>query len=228
MPLKKFRPITPTLPARRAAGLRGADARQAGQVADRAQLRRPAAATTTATSRRAGSAAATSSATGSIDFRRDKDGVPARVASIEYDPNRSARIALLNYARRRAPLHRGAGRPQGRRRCVQSGPDAEIKPGNCLPLKQHSARHQHPQRRAVPGPHRRAWRARPARSASSWRRKATTRSCACRRARCGSFHVNCRAVVGQVGNLDHENVSLRQGGPQSLARPRSAACAAWR
>jgi large subunit ribosomal protein L2 len=50
-----------------------------------------------------------------IDFRRDKDGVPARVASIEYDPNRSARIALLNYADGERRYNRGAGRPQGRR-----------------------------------------------------------------------------------------------------------------
>jgi large subunit ribosomal protein L2 len=69
-----------------------------------------------------------------IDFRRDKDGIPARVASIEYDPNRSARIALLNYfdGERRYIVA-----PDGLRvgELVQSGPDAEVKPGNCLPLR---------------------------------------------------------------------------------------------
>src|SRR5512132_4260998 len=69
-----------------------------------------------------------------IDFRRDKDGVPARVASIEYDPNRSARIALLNYVDgERRYIVAPDGLKVGEK--VQSGPDAEIKPGNCLPLR---------------------------------------------------------------------------------------------
>ncbi len=69
-----------------------------------------------------------------IDFRRDKDGVPARVASIEYDPNRSARIALLNYA---DGERRYIVAPDGLKvgEVLQSGAGAEIKAGNCLPLK---------------------------------------------------------------------------------------------
>src|SRR5215468_10481045 len=68
-----------------------------------------------------------------IDFRRDKDGVPARVVAIEYDPNRSARIALLQYAdgERRyivAPVGLQVGHQ------VEAGPQADIKPGNSLPL----------------------------------------------------------------------------------------------
>lgn len=68
-----------------------------------------------------------------IDFKRDKDGVPARVAAIEYDPNRSARLALLHYAdgEKRyilAPARISVGQT------VMSGPEAEIRPGNCLPL----------------------------------------------------------------------------------------------
>ncbi len=68
-----------------------------------------------------------------IDFKRDKDGVPARVATIEYDPNRSARIALLHYAdgEKRyilCPLKLKVGDT------VESGPEADIKPGNALPL----------------------------------------------------------------------------------------------
>ena len=68
-----------------------------------------------------------------IDFKRTKDGVPAKVAAIEYDPNRSARIALLHYADGAkayilAPARLGVGRP------VESGPGADIKPGNALPL----------------------------------------------------------------------------------------------
>jgi large subunit ribosomal protein L2 len=69
-----------------------------------------------------------------IDFRRDKAGIPAKVAAIEYDPNRTARIALLNYAdgEKRyilAPLGVQVGDT------LLSGPDAEIKPGNTLPIK---------------------------------------------------------------------------------------------
>lgn len=68
-----------------------------------------------------------------LDFKRDKRGIPARVAGIEYDPNRSARLALLHYAdgEKRyilAPVGLGVGDP------VVAGPEAEIRPGNSLPL----------------------------------------------------------------------------------------------
>ena len=69
-----------------------------------------------------------------VDFRRNKDGVPAKVAHIEYDPNRSARIALLHYAdgEKRYILA-----PQGVKQGdeIMSGSDAEIRPGNALPLR---------------------------------------------------------------------------------------------
>ena len=68
-----------------------------------------------------------------IDFKRNKDGVPAKVATVEYDPNRSARIALLHYVdgEKRYILH-----PKGLKvgDMVVSGPEADIKPGNALPL----------------------------------------------------------------------------------------------
>ena len=69
-----------------------------------------------------------------IDFKRDKTGIPAKVAAIEYDPNRSARIALLNYAdgEKRYILH-PVGLEVGR--TVMSGPEADILVGNALPLK---------------------------------------------------------------------------------------------
>ena len=69
-----------------------------------------------------------------IDFKREKYGVPGRVATIEYDPNRSARIALVHYAGRREALHPAAGWPEGGRD-DHSGPDADILVGNALPLK---------------------------------------------------------------------------------------------
>ena len=69
-----------------------------------------------------------------VDFKRQKDGVPAKVAAVEYDPNRSARIALLHYADGEkayilAPLRIRVGDT------VMSGPQADIKPGNALPLR---------------------------------------------------------------------------------------------
>src|SRR5215467_6109859 len=69
-----------------------------------------------------------------IDFRRaDKDGVPAKVAHIEYDPNRTARIALLHYADgEKRYILAPQGLQQGHQ--VENGPRADIKPGNCLPL----------------------------------------------------------------------------------------------
>jgi large subunit ribosomal protein L2 len=69
-----------------------------------------------------------------VDFRRDKDGVPAKVATIEYDPNRSARIALLHYLDgEKRYILAPVGLAVGDR--VESGPGADIKPGNALPLR---------------------------------------------------------------------------------------------
>src|SRR5213596_2678888 len=69
-----------------------------------------------------------------IDFRRDKFGVPARVASVEYDPNRTARIALLHYADgEKRYILAPKGLVQGGN--IENGPSADIKPGNSLPLR---------------------------------------------------------------------------------------------
>ena len=145
-----------------------------------------------------------------VDFRRDKDGVPARVASIEYDPNRSARIAQLNYldGERRYIIA-----PDGLRvgEMVQSGADAEIKAGNCLPLKNIPLGTNIHNVELFPGRN-----ARVARSAGAFcQLMAKDGNYAQLRLPSGevrSFHVNCRAVVGQVGNLDHENVSFGKAG----------------
>jgi len=145
-----------------------------------------------------------------VDFLRNKDGVPARVASIEYDPNRSARIALLNYfdGERRYILA-----PDGLRvgEVLQSGPDAEIRMGNCLPLKNIPLGTNVHNVELVPGR-----RSRVARSAGAYcQLMAKEGDYAQMRLPSGevrSFHVNCRAVIGQVGNLDHENVSKGKAG----------------
>ena len=69
-----------------------------------------------------------------IDFKRDKDGIPAKVSTIEYDPNRSARIALLSYADgEKRYILAPVGLKVGQK--VESGPEADIKPGNALALR---------------------------------------------------------------------------------------------
>jgi large subunit ribosomal protein L2 len=145
-----------------------------------------------------------------VDFRRDKDGIPARVASIEYDPNRSSRIALLNYV---DGERRYIVAPDGLKvgEMLQSGPDAEIKNGNCLPLRNIPLGTNVHNVELFPG---RASRV--ARSAGSFcQLMAKEGDYAQLRLPSGEvrrFHVNCRAVVGQVGNLDHENISYGKAG----------------
>ena len=109
-----------------------------------------------------------------IDFKRDKTGIPAVVASIEYDPNRSARIALLHYAdgEKRYILH-----PDGLKvgHKVMSGPQADILVGNALPLKNMPAGTVVHNIELQPGQGRRRWRARPVRRRNWFRKKAAWR-----------------------------------------------------
>jgi large subunit ribosomal protein L2 len=145
-----------------------------------------------------------------IDFRRDKTGIPARVASVEYDPNRSANIALLHYAdgEKRyiiAPL----GLRIGDR--IEAGPDAEIRPGNALPLAKmplgtivHSIEMK-------PGKGGQLVRA----AGGSAQLMAREGDYATLRMPSGEHrrvHVKCMATVGQVGNPDHENQSIGKAG----------------
>jgi large subunit ribosomal protein L2 len=145
-----------------------------------------------------------------VDFRRDKDGIPARVTSIEYDPNRSARIALLSYIDgERRYIVAPDGLKVGDR--VQSGPDAEISPGNCIPLKNIPVGTNIHNVELFPGR-----RSRVARAAGAFcQLMAKEGDYAQLRLPSGEvrkFHVNCRAVVGQVGNLEHENISYGKAG----------------
>jgi large subunit ribosomal protein L2 len=145
-----------------------------------------------------------------VDFRRDKDGIPAKVASIEYDPNRSARIALLNY---RDGERRYIVAPDGLKvgDVVQSGADADIRAGNCLPLLNIPLGTSVHNVELFPGR-----RSRIARSAGAFcQLMAREGDYATLRLPSGEvrkFHVNCRAVVGQVGNLEHENISYGKAG----------------
>lgn len=139
-----------------------------------------------------------------IDFKRTKDSVPAKVASIEYDPNRSARIALLHYAdgEKRyilAPIGLNVGDT------VMSGPDADIKPGNALALRNIPVGTVVHNIEMKPGKG-----AQIARSAgASAQLMAREGNKATLRLPSGEFrmvHVDCRATIGQVGNVEHENI----------------------
>lgn len=145
-----------------------------------------------------------------IDFLREKDGVPAKVVSIEYDPNRSARIALLHYA---DGDKRYILAPDGLTvgLVLESGPKADIKIGNCLPLK------------AIPvGTNVHNVEITLKRGAQLVRAAGTVAQVAGRdgdyvQVRLASGEIrailaDCRATVGQVGNLEHENVSLGKAG----------------
>ncbi len=146
-----------------------------------------------------------------IDFvRRDKTGVPAKVASIEYDPNRSARIALLHYAdgEKRyilAPLELKVGDE------VEAGEDVEIKPGNALPLKNiplGTLIHNVELKIGKGG--------QLIRSAGGYGQiMAKEGKYAHIRLPSGEVrlvHQECYATIGQVSNIDHENISLGKAG----------------
>jgi len=146
-----------------------------------------------------------------IDFRRaDKDGVPARVAHIEYDPNRTARIALLHYAdgEKRyiiAPNKLKQGDP------IETGPSADIKPGNNLPLRNIPVGTVIHAIEIKPG-----GGAKIARSAgASVQLLAREGSYAQLRLRSGEIrkvHVDCRATIGEVGNEEHNLESIGKAG----------------
>ena len=145
-----------------------------------------------------------------IDFKRTKDGVPAKVAAIEYDPNRSARIALLHYADGAksyilAPARLRVGAT------VESGPNADIKPGNALPLESIPTGTLVHNVELKPGKG-----GQMARSAGSGvQLVAKDEGYGVLRLPSGEMRrvpLACRATIGQVGNLDHENVSGGKAG----------------
>ncbi len=145
-----------------------------------------------------------------IDFVRNKVGIPAKVAAIEYDPNRSAYIALLNYkdGEKRyilAPLGMSIGDE------VMSGPTAEIRPGNALPLAN------------IPiGSVIHAVEMKPGKGAQLVRSAGTGAQLMARDGEYAQLRMpsgenrmilaRCIATIGQVGNLDHENVAVGKAG----------------
>ena len=145
-----------------------------------------------------------------IDFKRDKLGVPARVAAIEYDPNRSARIALLHYVdgEKRyilAPVGLAVGD------AVEAGPKADIKPGNSLALSLiplGTMVHNVELRERRGGQLGRS-------AGTAIQLMAKEGDYALLKLPSGELrrvHLACRATIGQVGNLEHENISYGKAG----------------
>ena len=145
-----------------------------------------------------------------IDFKRNKDGISAKVTGIEYDPNRSAHIALLTYVdgEKRyiiAPKGLKAGDK------VMSGPDAEVRSGNCLPLE------KIPEGTLIHN-----IELRPGKGAQIARSAGASVQLMAKEGRYANIkldsgevrlvEVKCRATVGTVGNTDHENVSIGKAG----------------
>jgi large subunit ribosomal protein L2 len=145
-----------------------------------------------------------------VDFKREKDDIPAKVTAIEYDPGRSARIALLTYAdgEKRyivAPIGVAVGD------VLKSGPSADIKPGNALPLDNIPTGTVVHNIEMVPGKG-----AQMARSAgASAQLMAKEGGFALLRLGSGEQRkvpVQCRATIGQVGNVEHENAAAGKAG----------------
>jgi large subunit ribosomal protein L2 len=145
-----------------------------------------------------------------VDFRRDKDGVPAAVAAIEYDPNRSARLALLHY---RDGDKRYILAPAGIKvgSVVTSGAQAEIRVGNALPLSAIPVGAQIHNVELSPGKGGQLCRS----AGSSAQLIAKEGKFATIRLPSGEMRmvfVGCRATIGQVGNLDHANIVVGKAG----------------
>jgi large subunit ribosomal protein L2 len=145
-----------------------------------------------------------------IDFRRDKNGVPAIVKGIEYDPNRSSRLALLFYADgEKRYILAPAGLKVGDR--VETGPGADIKPGNALPLANiplGTVVHNVELREGRGGQLGRA-------AGTAIQLMAKEGDYALLKMPSGELRrvrSACRASIGQVGNLDHENISYGKAG----------------
>jgi len=145
-----------------------------------------------------------------IDFKRTRDGIPAVVAAIEYDPNRSANIALLHYAdgAKSYILAPDALKVDDK---VECGPAADIKPGNALPLKN------------IPlGTVVHAIELKPGAGAQLARGAGTQAQLMAKEGKFALLKLpsgeqrmvqaECRATIGQMGNLDHENISIGKAG----------------
>jgi large subunit ribosomal protein L2 len=145
-----------------------------------------------------------------IDFKRDKRGIPAKVLTIEYDPNRSARIALVAYADgEKRYILQPVGLKVGD--TIVAGPDVDILPGNSLPLRNIPLGTQVHSVELKPGKGGQI-----ARSAGSAvqvvAKEDEYASVKMPSGEIRRIYIDCYATVGQVGNIDHENVSIGKAG----------------
>lgn len=145
-----------------------------------------------------------------IDFKRDKVGIPAKVMAIEYDPNRSARIALLHYAdgEKRyilAPVGLEVGQT------VISGPNADIKPGNALPLRYIPEGTLVHNIELIKGKGGQLVRSAGA-AAQIMAKEGDYAHIRLPSGEIRLVHLDCMATVGQVGNVDHENIVIGKAG----------------
>jgi large subunit ribosomal protein L2 len=145
-----------------------------------------------------------------VDFKRDKIGVPAKIAHIEYDPNRSARIALVHYV---DGDKRYILAPDGLKQndTVVSSRYADIRPGNCLPLRDIPAGtiiHNIEMRKGKG-----AQLVRSAGTAATLMAKdGAYAQVKLPSGEVRKIHIECRATIGQVSNLDHQNISIGKAG----------------
>ena len=145
-----------------------------------------------------------------IDFKRNKDGVPAKVVSIEYDPNRTANIALLNYADgAKAYILAPVGLKVGD--TVMNGAEAEVRVGNCLPLENIPVGTEVHNIELYPGKGAQLVRA----AGNTAQLMAKEGKYATLRLPSGEMRmvpIVCRATIGQVGNIEHGLVNIGKAG----------------
>ncbi len=145
-----------------------------------------------------------------IDFRREKHGIPGKVAAVEYDPNRSAHIALIHYADgEKRYILAPSGLTVGQ--TIVSGPEADIVTGNALPLQNvplGTTVHNIELKEGKGGQMVRAAGA----GAQLMAREGEMALLRLPSGEIRKVHVRCYATIGQVGNLDHENVSVGKAG----------------
>jgi large subunit ribosomal protein L2 len=145
-----------------------------------------------------------------IDFKRNKDGIDAKVAAIEYDPNRTANIALLYYVdgEKRyilAPVGLKVGD------IVESGPDADIKPGNALPLANIPVGTMIHNIELKPGKGGQLVRA-AGNSAQLMAKEGDYAQVRLPSGEVRMIRISCKATIGQVGNIENENITIGKAG----------------
>ena len=145
-----------------------------------------------------------------IDFKRDKDGVPGTVATIEYDPNRTANIALINYAdgEKRyiiAPNKLNVGD------VIESGAEADIKVGNALPLANIPVGTIIHNVELKPGKGGQMVRS-AGNGAQLMAKEGAFAQVRLPSGEVRKIHIGCRATIGEVGNLDHQNIQIGKAG----------------